>query len=98
MWRPPYRVLVDGEVELTASSSTVRWVAPVMHSGPLHPTCIEVSTIGQGRGAAYVCGPECPPESEANEVWETCAKCKGEFVAGHLCRTHRLCGICHWPL
>lgn len=26
----------------------------------LHPTCIDVSTIEQGRGTAWVCGPDCP--------------------------------------
>ncbi len=26
----------------------------------VHPTCIDVSTIAEGRGTTYACGPECP--------------------------------------
>ena len=34
------------------------------------------------------------PTPEAVE-YETCEGCGGEFLAGHICATHRRCGLCH---
>lgn len=31
-------------------------------------------------------------------IWEECEQCHQEFRFPHLCRTHRLCGLCHPPL
>jgi hypothetical protein len=33
---------------------------PTAAIAPPHPTCIDASTIGAGRGTYWVCGPDCP--------------------------------------
>lgn len=30
-------------------------------SDPLHPTCIDVTTMGQEPASSWICGPDCPP-------------------------------------
>jgi uncharacterized protein (DUF983 family) len=32
---------------------------------------------------------------QADLVWEECRNCGREYLFPHLCRTHRLCGVCH---
>lgn len=35
---------------------------------------------------------------EPEVVWERCEGCGHEYRYPHLCRTHRLCGLCHPPI
>ncbi len=57
----------DGYVTMTGAA----WVRLIRQAGygtpgdALHPTCIDVSTIGQRPGSSYVCGADCPPRSSA---------------------------------
>lgn len=36
-----------------------------------------------------------PPSMRSESAWETCAACGREYLYPHLCRKHRLCGLCH---
>lgn len=40
---------------------------------PPHPTCIDVSGIGQEFGTAWLCGPDCPKPREVPPTERTVA-------------------------